>query len=354
MFKKFIRIITTSALFLLLFNNLSAAETLILRELMEGDAIGLNLRILEDKKSELNTEDVLSGKHDGRFVDSQKASPGFGYTTSTYWLTLKVRNPHKKTINWAIEIAYPHLDKIEFYSPDDNEGYLKKEAGDKKIFNQREIEYRTFIFPLRIKPQKENTFYIRAETTSTMNLSIKAWTMSAFNEYVSKEQIVLGLYFGCMLIMCLYNFFIFISVRDISYLFYSIFIFFFILLQAAINGLAFQYIWPGFIWWANNCLPIFLSLVVASIILFFRSFLKTWDSIPVIDKILIVLVIPNVIMFFAGILGYPKAIMYGIVYALLIVLFLIITGIICLVRGSRPAIFFSLLPIPHFYLVLLY
>jgi hypothetical protein len=70
---------------------------------------------------------------------------------------------------------------------------------------------------------------------------------------------VLGLIYGVLLGMLVYNLFIYLSVRDTSYLYYIVYIASFGLYQLSVNGAAVQYFWPDNPWWANAATPFFIG-----------------------------------------------------------------------------------------------
>ncbi|TBR21960.1 MAG: response regulator, partial [Candidatus Nitrosotenuis sp.] len=109
----------------------------------------------------------------------------------------------------------------------------------------------------------------------------------------------LGLYYGALLVMCLYNLFIYFSVRDTAYLFYVSYIAFSWLTYFVINGLVFQYLWPA--------PPLaglgFAMCALVCAILFSRSFLNTRETMPKTDKILLGLAViysVNALLMFTG------------------------------------------------------
>ena len=85
---------------------------------------------------------------------------------------------------------------------------------------------------------------LRVASTSAMQLPLVLWNAEAFMEEASQGQMPLFFYFGAMLVMALYNTFVFISVRKLSYLFYVCFTLSFASFQAGISGFGFRYLWP--------------------------------------------------------------------------------------------------------------
>ena len=58
------------------------------------------------------------------------------------------------------------------------------------------------------------------------------------------EQFVFGIFYGILIVMILYNLFIYIGIREQSYLDYVLFIGSLSLLQADINKYTYEYLWP--------------------------------------------------------------------------------------------------------------
>ena len=55
----------------------------------------------------------------------------------------------------------------------------------------------------------------------------------------------MGAFYGVMLVMILYNFFIYLSVRDSAYIFYILYISSVTVTNLVISGAAFQHLWPN-------------------------------------------------------------------------------------------------------------
>src|SRR5699024_11979620 len=103
--------------------------------------------------------------------------------------------------------------------------------------------------------------------------SINLFSDKRYHEKIQYESFILGIFFGIILVMIIYNFFLFIGLRMRSYLFYVIMILFTLLGQLSINGIAFQYLWPNSPQWNLIAVPIFVSLACIFILLFSCFFL---------------------------------------------------------------------------------
>ncbi len=324
-----------------LFANVDpAAKKVILTETSGKVSLGTYLEILEDPTTQLTIDDVLTAPKAIRFTKSNVETPGFGFTESAYWLRFTVVNTQPKGQKFFLEVNYPLLDHIDFYTPS-AEGYTVTEAGDTHPFAQREIKFRNFIFPVDIAPQDEKTFYLRCQTTSSMNFPLILLSQTALSERISTEQSLLGIYYGIMITMLVFSLFVYFGFLDTTYLYYFLFIGGYSLFQLSINGLAFQHFWPNSLWWANNNIPFFIFFSFTFAIFFTRKALDTNILVPRLDKILIVLawmaVFGALISLFTS---YSLSIRLSTSFCLCVI-FLIAAGLACAAKGHRPALFYS-------------
>jgi len=309
--------------------------------------VGTHIEYLVDINKKFNFKIIrdseLTKKNNLQWIASDKESLGFGYTSSVYWVRFSVKNPGNKKIDFLLELDYPLIDSIELYVPKPDRSYEIRRAGDHLPFRQRDVQYRNFVFQLSEMPQSFHTYYIRFETSSSMNILLWIWSPSIFSEKIMSEHIMLGIYYGIIVLIALHTFFIFLSLYDLSYLYYIFWILCFGIYQFAINGLAFQYIWPNSIWWGNQCMPFFISLGTGFCLQFGRSFLNTKTIIPVMDKIiktLIVISFINVILSF--ITPYKFIIQISVSVVFFMVTTMLVSGMMCLYKGFRMARYYVL------------
>ncbi len=251
------------------------------QDFLSGTVLGGRVEILEDASGAMVLQDVLS-LPENQWKRSEKTTPSFGFTSSAYWVRFCVVNRQPYPIDWFLEVGYPMIDSVMIFIPESGV-YVSKMTGDHFPFRQREIAYRNCVISLSEKPGLERMYYLRFRTTSSMNLSLVAWSPSAFTHFLSREQMILGLYYGAMLVMLLYNLFLYVGIRDANYLYYVLFIAGQILYQFTLNGLSFQYLWGDALWWGNVCLPMFMGFATFWAVFFTRSFLSSKVNAPVFD-----------------------------------------------------------------------
>ena len=241
--------------------------------------------LLEDPEGTLTAQQVLSSEIGTRFTRSTVDQPGFGFTDSVYWAKFTVQNSLDTSVPWLLEIGYPLIDSIDLYTPNDEGGLTAQHQGDELRFAARSLEYRNIVFPLSEDAHSRRTYLMRFASSSSMNLPLRAWRPERFFEAALREQIILGISYGALLIMLIYNALQFLVFRDSAYLHYVRFFSTWGLTQAALSGLAFQFLWPNSTWWANACIPL---LVFASMYAFGewgRASLSTATTLPLLDAL---------------------------------------------------------------------
>jgi signal transduction histidine kinase/CheY-like chemotaxis protein len=266
--------------------RLMAAEPIILGPALQQLSLGTRIDILEDTRKQWTIHDIVSEQVAALFTPSHVDAPAFGLTSSAYWVRFSVVNPSAKEISWYLEIAYPPLDRIDLYISAPPDHLQHRIFGDRLPFNAREVKFRNFIVSLQTAPRSQQHYYLRFENAGALNLPLTIFSPSALSEKINNEQLSLGIYHGAILIMLIYNLFIFLSVRDVSYLYYVLFNSMWVLAMLTLNGLTFQYLWPQMVWWANKSLLFFFCTAFTFGAQFSRTFLNTGNNTPIYDRIL--------------------------------------------------------------------
>src|SRR5690606_25416770 len=118
------------------------------------------------------------------------------------------------------------------------------------------------------------TYYFRVETFTQMLIPIKIMTREQARIDDNTNAIWQGLYFGVMFIMFFYNLFLFLSVRDRSYLYYIFYVLAVTLVQLNVTGVGYKYIWPNYPQLEQMGVFIFPALTAFASILFVTAFLN--------------------------------------------------------------------------------
>jgi PAS domain S-box-containing protein len=264
-----------------------AQNTVILTDEQGEYPLGLYLEILEDPSGQLTIEQVTSSDYDDQFVPSQEKVPNFGYTNSVYWVRFRLKDEAQQ--QWRLEMSYAVTQYISLYLPRvDNSGFWVKETGFLLPFHSRDVPYHTFVF--KLPPQVEQTIYLRFKSNDSMILPLTIWTLEKFAQKSQTEMLLAGLFYGILLIMMSYNAFIFLFLREKSYLYYVLFVTSFLIHEFSSRGFANQYLWSNPDW--NHFTILFsIALGLVSALKFTSIFLGTKARLPKLHKIMTILLV---------------------------------------------------------------
>lgn len=308
--------------------------------------LGKQVKLLEDPSGDLSIEQVLSKRAQLPFYQGDRQVHSFGFTQSAYWLELSLANQTPDPKTWILELGYPLTDQLDVYVINPakaNKLQQHWQTGDHQVFNSRELAHQNFAFPIDFGPNQTLNLYLRAQSGNTMALPLSIYTQQQYVEYVSQSVIGLGLYYGIMLVMLLYNGFLYLSIRDRSYLYYVLYLTFFAASMSGLNGLAFQHLWPQSPWMANHAPPLFAAAAALCGLLFARNFLRIERTSPQLRLSINIMIWVEALLIVLAIVADP-AVSTPTVFPLQFVALIVIltAGIQSLRSGYRPARFYLL------------
>ncbi|MCP4130396.1 MAG: response regulator, partial [bacterium] len=305
----------------------------------------MSLAYLEDTQGTLTLDEVRAEQVAGRFIPSSEKKINLGFTNSVLWIHCRLVYPSQKEFsknkNVLLELGYPLLDYIDCYVFD-SAGLVKKiYTGDKRPFENREVEHRNFVFNLPVKPGETQSVYLRIKTESSLLAPLALYTPETFVVKIGNSMLGYGLFYGVLVIMVLYNLFLFLVVNDLNYIRYSLYVICFIFGRLSLDGFGVQYFWTSSTWWANTSPPFFMACTGIGMLVFSRSFLKTRENSRYIDIAILV----SIALCLCGgaasfILPYNIAIRSVALLAFTMPCLLLLAGFLSLVRGYRSARFY--------------
>ncbi|WHS59612.1 7TM diverse intracellular signaling domain-containing protein [Pseudomonas sp. G2-4] len=321
------------------------ASALEFDELTQSLPLGHALQVFEDANGTASIDDVVAQAAAGGFKPHDNAALNAGYSRSAFWLKIDLHyrpgNPDAQR-TWLLELAYPPLDHLDLYLPDAAGAYrLVRQTGDALPFASREIRQNNYLFSLDFKPDQRQTLYLRLQSQGSIQAPLTLWSSTAYLEQQPLRLYVLGTIYGVLLGMLVYNLFIYLSVRDTSYLYYIVYIASFGLYQLSVNGAAVEYFWPDNPWWANAATPFFIGCAGLFGSQFARSFLQTAQHSRWLDRLLLALIAYSAVVVGLSLMtSYALALRLATVLALVFTVVIFGAGLFAWWRGLRVARYF--------------
>jgi signal transduction histidine kinase len=174
--------------------------------------------------------------------------------------------------------VYQSVDDIRLYERDRDggDGWRERQFGRALPFHTRAIPHKSFYLPLA-SPDGGGpvVYHLRLRTADTLQLDLRLLAPEALAASVGASRLVAGLYFGVMGALALYNLLLFLCLRDRAYLYYVGFQVALGSLQAALDQLTFQLLWPEHPVWSAWSETLFVGLTLFCAAAFARHFLAT-------------------------------------------------------------------------------
>nr|WP_315464694.1 diguanylate cyclase [uncultured Rhodoferax sp.] len=233
--------------------------------------IGANMAYLQDDSRQLQVNQAMA---DGQpWMPVTRTSPNFGFTKHAYWFRFALDNQTGKQVTRFIELPRPFLDDLRLFHFVEGRIITRYALGDEQPFAQRVMQHQNFVMPLNLEPGR-NQLVLRIASTGTVEAPLRLWQPAAFHAAAAKENLLAGAVFGMLLVMIVYNLFVYLSTRDINYLYYISFVASYLMFWATLNGYAFAIVWPDAIRWNSVAVPFSIAWACLSASLFADSFLK--------------------------------------------------------------------------------
>ncbi|WP_276134802.1 7TM diverse intracellular signaling domain-containing protein [Polluticoccus soli] len=301
--------------------------------------VGSKVLLLEDKTNSMTVEQVLASN---AFKQSTQDVPNFEMTSSTVWVKLLVKNGtwHNKL---ALELPYPTVDSVSFYSLLPDGRYTVLNTGEYKPYYRRVYKHQNYIFQLSIPPGETRTFLLKVYANEQLQLPLTLGTDKTISESLLNRDLIFGLYAGIILVMFFYNLFVFFTVRDRTYLYYVAYIFFVGLTQACLQGYAARFFYPNSPYLSNLMMVIVPVMVGVTALQFLKVFMSVKTYTPKLYKGIYFFMAVYAVILVMGFLGlYRESAQIVQINAGVASLFVVVIGTTIARKGYRPAKFFMI------------
>jgi len=288
-------------------------------------------QIYVDKTNTLTLQEIKTKT----FIDNKKTSLAYGFSPSlSVWVKFTLTNTSNTAIHKILQYNHEVTSNIEFYDKD------KKVL--KGLFYIQNAEFALSpTFEITLAPFESRTYYLKASSVNNFFIiKLELWDTQKFYKTHSSYQFVLALFFGAFGLLIIYNLFLFFSVKDKSYLWYVLYLFFVLVNLFFYKGLFYKF-HVGFLEDFSKAYDITFPLSLVFLSLFIQSFLNT-KQYKRIDKILLFYIISLSLLIVINFLDGFGLLSFSIHYCYTLVLFLFFIICYSVYQKNRQAYFIIL------------
>ncbi|TAG25689.1 MAG: hypothetical protein EAZ37_11805 [Burkholderiales bacterium] len=297
-------------------------------------------RIVKDREKIKTIEEVLVASAPLR-PNGEEGVVNFGFSSAAYWFVVPLSNTESQPLERLLVFEPTWLDDVRVTLIDARGGRQNMVGGDTFPFAQRAEPNRRINFNLAIQPGA-NTLLVRVETRDAFYVGMKLIESNRFFRDDAAQWTYFGLLYGALLSLLLFNFVLFVSTREASYLAYSAYLLCFIMSHLTYNGHSFPWLFPDSPEISNWAISIFVHLYCLSGLAFAVYFLDLKNKVPFAYRLAIGCMIALVTSFVVtGALGGYRWQVTGAIAWITVYSILALTlGIVALAKRNQAAIYY--------------
>lgn len=206
----------------------------------------------------------------------------FGFTTDKIWLRFTVANSSAESIDKILRTNARFMRPLEIFLVREDSSVQNLLYNDEtQKFSERPLpELRFIAANFSLQAFESATFLIRfgAGGQAAMALEISSREQALAEQYTATLGITL--YAAILFTLILVNFFHYLAVRKLAYLFYAFYESFNLLYVSHMEGFTWQYLWPNFPQWNDDATPLIAAVGIIVGNLFVMVFLETRKYTP--------------------------------------------------------------------------
>ncbi len=266
-----------------------------------------------------------------------------GFTSQVLWVKIELQKKSNTAPNkWVLIAGRPLIDSITVYKLRSNK-WVSSNFGFMQPKSKRPLFLNKSAIPLTINDTLKKTLYLKIKSRSALELPFTLVTETKF-QYSSKiELLFMGILYGGILVMILYNLFLYFIVKDISFLYYVLSTATALIVQSILKGHTSLILFPEHpnISFYTFFIFIYLNVFFSTLFCFFilglqKSNGKGGKLLKIIGY-LSVLLLPSVFIVDFDIAG-PITVILVLIYSVI----LLYVGVINWITGNKIAKLFSI------------
>lgn len=260
-------------------------------------------------------------------------------TNESYWIRLQVKPNLLTKKNWLLEFYDQTIDSLDAFVPQPDGSFSVIKMGDHRPFYDRVFRHKNFEIPMVMRSNGVDQYYFKVRSHEFADVRIALRSVDRFIFYALNEYYLYGMFYGMILIISVYNFLVYLAIREVKFIYYICYIISVALYAMSYDGVGFQYLWPNHPKINDWAVGVSLYLLIFWSLVFTRRFLGTKANAPKLDNALKVMIVLRSVWFLFSLSIYPKLLTFRTLEIIPLSL-IFFTSITVWQGGYRPARFF--------------
>lgn len=297
---------------------------------------------LEDRSGTIGFDEIRSRDAAGQFRINTDYYPKNFDPHAVYWFKVQVTFSDSIPQNQRLFEFYDQtIEELTVYLPDLQGEYRALHSGAANAFKNRLYRHKNFEFLLPDMSKGTYVYYVRIKSLNEINFIMVYRSLERFINYALVEYITYGLFYGMILVFCLYNLLMLLATRLSHYLYYVLYIVSVGVYEMSTDGIAFQFIWPHTPVLNEYMYGISLYCMSIFALIFARTLLRVKRQSPLLYSLINWIIVIRTVYFLVCLFARREWFIYKFLdFIPLFVAFL--SGFVIWCKGFKPARFFVL------------
>lgn len=200
-------------------------------------------KIINVKDQALDIQQIISKFNSEGLNALQSSKDYLGYSNDNYWAKVDILNKTNSELDYILETGTPLTYLAELYIVDGNSNKTTKIVNGTSVKSSlRTFASREVLFSLEIKPNDNLHLYIHYNTSgNVMAVPMELYNYKGFYEKIAQQQFIDGVFYGFMILLSLFLFFLYLAIRKGSILVLAFFVFVNGFIHYVIDGYFFKF-----------------------------------------------------------------------------------------------------------------
>ncbi len=212
-----------------------------------------------------------------------------GITNSAFWIKIPLINKSEES-DYYLEVDYAQLDYLQLFQIREDSAVLLYESGDRFKFSTRPVQYRNFVFPVKIESGDSTTLLLNVDKrNSAVRFPLRLYSESSFWKMYNQETIFYGFCFGFLGLVVLLSLIVGLKLKMSIFIWYSLYVLTFGLRCFAKLGYGYQFITSDYPKLNTHFFPFTTQLALIFLIMYIQRYFDTKHTMPRFNRVMNVL-----------------------------------------------------------------
>lgn len=143
-----------------------------------------------------------------------------GRMPGAWWFRVVLRNPSAEAQDWQLVIPFGLLETVDFHQLHADGTVTRTTTGTSRAYDTRPVAIESFAFPVHLKAGETSAVYLQVEGRIALNVPLVLFSPTAFVEDAAQESWWHGLFYGLIVGLLAYNVSLWLTTRDLAFLYF--------------------------------------------------------------------------------------------------------------------------------------